>query len=118
MRILPRINRFGRSLLGLSILMVGWSCASFKPVPMADVGFLDRAESQTEGELTVSVVVLSQEEARQAFDSKLYKKKIQPVWVQLENRSKDQFWFLPRDLDAHPGRSSCPPSVAICRNSR
>ena len=73
--------------LALLGVVIGSGCASFKPVPLDDVGFLDRAESQTEGDLTVSVVVLSQDEARQAFDSKLYKKKIQPVWVQVENRS-------------------------------
>jgi len=99
-RTLPTINRFVRRLLGMSILMIGWSCASFKPVPMEDVGFLERTESKTKGDLTVTVSVLSQEEARLAFDSKLYKKRIQPVWVQVENKSRDHFWFLPRDLDA------------------
>jgi len=93
-------NRMAWEFLALLGVVIGSGCASFKPVPMDDVGFLDRAESQTEGDLTVSVVVLSQDEARQAFDSKLYKKKIQPVWVQVENRSQEQFWFLPRDLDA------------------
>ncbi|MGB5294272.1 MAG: hypothetical protein WBP34_04905, partial [Thermoanaerobaculia bacterium] len=100
MRTLPRINGLVRGLLGISILAIGSSCASFKPVPLADVGFLERTESKTKGDLTVTVGVLSQEEARLAFDSKLYKKKIQPVWVQVENRSQEHFWFVPRDMDA------------------
>jgi hypothetical protein len=82
------------------MVVLAAGCASFQPVPMEDVGFLERAESKTEGDLTVTVSVLSQEEARLAFDSKLYKKKIQPVWVQVENNSQEHFWFLPRDLDA------------------
>ena len=99
-RFLLNASRLGRTLLGASLLVFGAGCASFNPTPMEEVGFLERAESKTEGDLTVSAVVLSQEEARAAFDSKLYKKKIQPVWLQIENRSQKQFWFLPRDLDA------------------
>jgi hypothetical protein len=84
----------------LPALVLGAGCASFNPTPMEEVGFLDRVETRTRDDLTVSVVVLSQEEARLAFDAKLYKKKIQPVWVQVENTGPDHLFFLPRDLDA------------------
>ena len=89
-----------RGLLILLGLVLSTGCASFQPVPLEEVGFLERSKSKTEGDLTVTVSVLSQEEARLAFDSKLYKKKIQPVWVQVDNKSQEHLWFLPRDLDA------------------
>ena len=73
------MNRFAIPLLMLTAAALGWGCASFRPVPLEEVGFLERAESKTEGDLTVTVSVLSQDEARRAFDAKLHKK-IQPVW--------------------------------------
>ena len=100
MTFLPTVGVLNRGLLGLSCLAITWSCASFNPTPIEKVGFMERVESKTEDDLTVKVAVLTQEEARLAFDSKLYKKKIQPVWLQVENRGPDQLFFLPRDLDA------------------
>ena len=56
-------------------------CRTFNPTPMEQVPFKDRAETRTEDGVTVSVVVLTAEESLAAFDVKLYKKKIQPVWL-------------------------------------
>jgi len=78
-------------------LVVG--CRTFNPTPMDDVGFEQRAETRTEEDVTVSVVVLTAEEALAAFDCKLYKKKIQPVWIEITNDTDDEMLFMPRSVD-------------------
>jgi len=74
-------------------------CRTFSPIPMDDVGFKQRAESQTRDGVTASVVVLTAEEAKAAFDCKLYKKKIQPVWLEITNNTDAEMLFMPRSVD-------------------
>jgi len=74
-------------------------CRTFSPTPMDEVGFKQRAETRTEDGVTISVVVLTAEESQAAFDVKLYKKKIQPVWLEITNGTDDEMLFLPRSID-------------------
>jgi len=82
-----------------SILALVVGCRTFSPTPMDEVGFKQRAESQTKDGVTASVVVLTAEEAKAAFDCKLYKKKIQPVWLEITNGTDDEMLFMPRSID-------------------
>ncbi len=74
-------------------------CRTFNPTPMDQVPFKERAETRTEEDVTISVVVLTAEESQAAFDVKLYKKKIQPVWLEITNGTDDEMFFLPRSID-------------------
>ncbi len=74
-------------------------CSSYKPKPMEGVGFMERAQTQTEGSVRVTAAVLSAKEAKAAFDLKLYRKEIQPVWIEIENGDDDPVWFLPYGID-------------------
>ena len=82
-----------------SILTLVVGCRTFSPTPMDEVGFKQRAETRTEEDVTVSIVVLTAEEAKAAFDCKLYKKKIQPVWIEITNGTDDEMLFMPRSVD-------------------
>ncbi len=73
--------------------------SSYSPTPLEDIPFHDRIQSQTKGDVTVSVAVLSEEEARALYDVKIYKKKMQPVWVEVENQRSEPIAFLPRSVD-------------------
>ncbi len=75
------------------------ACRTFNPTPMDEVGFKQRADTQTKDGLTASVVVLTAEEAKAAFDCKLYKKKIQPVWLEITNKTEHEMLFMPRSID-------------------
>jgi hypothetical protein len=46
------------------------------------------------------VAALSRKEAEKMFGVPLHKKKIQPVWVRLENASTKEYYFLPATFDA------------------
>jgi len=91
-------NRYLQTVLtGMLVLASG--CASFNPTPIDEVGFKDRAESQTKNDITISVAVLSADETQAVFDTKLYKKKIQPIWVEVTNGTDEPYGFLPRSVD-------------------
>ena len=86
-------------LLALLPAGVLGGCRGFSPAPLESVPFAERAETRVSEELTVIAAVLSAEEARALFDVKLYKKKIQPVWVEITNHTDQEMAFLPRSLD-------------------
>jgi hypothetical protein len=92
------MRHLGISLFAAAMVCVV-GCRTFSPTPMDQVGFKERAQIQSEDDVTVKVVVLTAEEAQAAFDCKLYKKKIQPVWLEITNGTDDEMLFLPRSID-------------------
>ena len=93
------MNRHWRVAGILAMVSVVVGCRTFSPTPMDEVGFKQRAETETKDNVTVSVVVLTAEEALAAFDCKLYKKKIQPVWLEITNGTEYELLFMPRSID-------------------
>jgi hypothetical protein len=93
------INRPLFRIAGLLIVALTVGCASFNPTPMADVGFQDRAQTLSKDGISVTVAVLSAEESTAVFDTNLDKKKIQPIWLEITNRTDETLGFLPRSVD-------------------
>ncbi len=91
------INRGWITLLVLSLSFNG--CVTYRPQPADRVPFMERAQTQTQDALTVTVAVLSDKEAKKVFGVNLAKKGVQPVWVKIENRGKIPFVFIPRNMD-------------------
>jgi hypothetical protein len=83
--------------LASAVLAAG--CATFNPVPLQQVPFLDRAETRSTERVTVTAAVLSAEETRQVFSTDLYRKRIQPVWLEITNHTDELMLFLPSSLD-------------------
>jgi hypothetical protein len=69
-------------------------CASFRPTAVEDVPFKERAQSQTEGNVTVRAVVLGADETEAVFGAPLYKRGIQPVWLEITNNDDKPVWYL------------------------
>jgi hypothetical protein len=59
----------------------------------------DRLHIDSERSLTIATAVPSAEETRKIFGADLYKKNIQPVWIQVENRSDNPLFLTPMGLD-------------------
>jgi hypothetical protein len=59
--------------------------ARFTPRPLQEVGFERRAQTKTVGGVQVSVVALSEDEARAAMGVNLAREGIQPVWIKVQN---------------------------------
>lgn len=97
-RVMNRL-RLLRLLAMILVVFVVASCASFDLVPIDKVSFLDRSQTQQEGNVVVTASVLSAEESEQMFGVDLYKKEIQPIWLEIENKDAGPVWFLPVGLD-------------------
>jgi hypothetical protein len=74
-------------------------CAAFNPQPLNEQPFRERATVQTQNGVRVLAVVLSAEETQSVFGLSLYKKGIQPVWLEIENNSQHLMWFAPLSID-------------------
>jgi len=84
----------------LTILLVVSGCATrFSPVPVDEVPFKSRVQTQARDGLTVTVAVPTSEEANAIYGADLASKGIQAVWVEVANARATHYWFLPSGLD-------------------
>jgi hypothetical protein len=92
------VHRYAALLLALVIIMTG--CATgFDPNPIESVPFRDRAQMQIEAGIHVTAAVPSASESRHLFGVSLYKKRIQPVWLEIENLTQETVAFMPFGVD-------------------
>jgi hypothetical protein len=80
-------------------LLTFYGCATFNPRPLEEVPFKDRAQTEFEKNVRVTAAVLSAEESQAALGVPLYKKGIQPVWLEIENKDKQRVWLATVSLD-------------------
>ena len=85
--------------LSIALLLFAGCTAAFEPLPVEEVNFLKRSQTQSHGNIRVTAAVLSAQETEQVFGFALYNKGIQPVWLEIENRGTEPTWFLPAGLD-------------------
>ncbi len=85
----------------LFILLGGlWGCHKFTPPQhAASQPFEARLQTEKQGDISVSIAIPTWEETQDIFGTDLYVKKMQPVWVQVENRSKHQLAILQTSID-------------------
>ena len=79
--------------------IIFWGCTSFTPPPLNEAALHERAETQIENDIRVSAVVLSAAETEAVFDLPLYRKGIQPVWLEIENNTSYRMYFAPVSID-------------------
>jgi hypothetical protein len=89
------LGRFGLAAL----LLLLNACSTFEPQPQAVDSFMERKESKTSDDVTVSIVVPSAEESAVVFGVNIAKKKIQPIWIEIDNRGEESLMFLPILID-------------------
>jgi hypothetical protein len=89
-----------RRILFISgLLMVLGCAATFDPRPSEEVHWMDRAQMKSDGDFQVTAVVLSAEETEAVFTLPLYRKGIQPIWLEIANNDDTPTWFLPFSVD-------------------
>lgn len=77
---------------------LAWACA-FRPAPPGEVPFRERAESKTIGGVTVSAVVLGEDETRAVLGAPLERSGVQPVWLRIRNAEDHDYYLLVNELD-------------------
>jgi len=97
---MPNVLRFQLrciAIVGWGLLILG--CTSpFNPKP-DEVPFMKRAQTKQEGGVRVTAAVLTAQESIDQFAANLYRRNIQPVWLEIENTNDEPMWFLPMGLD-------------------
>jgi hypothetical protein len=84
---------------GLLFALLALGCASFSPRPMEEIPFMERAQTQEREGLRITVAVLDRGEAKRAFGVNLSKKQIQPVWLEIENKTEIPYVLMLTGLD-------------------
>ncbi len=91
-------------LLWLAIIaMAITACAMrpYEPVSVGDAGFLQRAKTQQQGDLRITAAVPDAAEALALTSLDLYEQGVQPVWIEVENRTAQNarvaLWSIDRD---------------------
>jgi hypothetical protein len=83
--------------LFLAVLLLS-GCDTTTP-QIESLDYMARAETLKEGGVRVSAVVLSPEETKLSFAMPLDQKKIQPVWIEIENRENKEFNMMLLSID-------------------
>ena len=99
LRIWKRIARAALAATVLGAVLAG--CAS-APAPQSSTNAADykgRAGTRTEGGVRVSTAVLSADESAAVYGVPLAKLRIQPVWIEVENREDRAYFLLSPGLD-------------------
>lgn len=86
-------------LVGIFLVMGAWGCAVFTPPPFNEAPFRDRAVTVSENLVRVSAAVLGAEESEAVFGLPLYRKGIQPVWLEIENKTQKRIWVPQVSID-------------------
>lgn len=60
---------------------------------------MDRAVFKSRGDLEIGVAVPTAEESKMMYGVELHKKKIQPIWLRIQNNSQHNYWLLPSGMD-------------------
>lgn len=87
-------------LITLLVLKLAGCAASFDIQSADSVPFTERAISQEEDGIRVTAAVPDKRETRELFGLSLYKKGVQPVWVEIDNMTDQPVGFLPFSVDA------------------
>lgn len=84
--------------VGIFVLILS-GCASYKPYAIDDVPFRERSQTKYQGNVRVTAAVPSAKESRKIFGVHIYRRGVQPIWLEIENNDKEPVWFLPMGLD-------------------
>ena len=87
-------------ICGLICIVALYGCTVYqKPRPIHDIGFWERSQSKVDGEVQITVAVLTADESRRLFGVNLASKGIQPVWVRVQNADSTPYWLISTSLD-------------------
>ena len=89
----------GVLLIAVVILLVACSTAPYKPAPMNVDSLRQRAEVQTFEPLTVKAAVPGAGESESLFGVPLYDNGVQPVWLEITNKSDENVRFALVSVD-------------------
>lgn len=90
----------GLGMVVCFVMIIGACATHFeRPGPFDNTGLRHRAQTITEDDIRVFVTVPRPEESRSIFGINLEEKNIEPLWLEIENNTDRQIYFLQTGLD-------------------
>jgi hypothetical protein len=86
-------------ILALCVALLSGCASSIDLKPVDSVPFRDRAVTQVKDGVRVTAAVPDKKETRELFGLSLYKRDVQPVWIEIENMTDEPVGFLPVSVD-------------------
>jgi hypothetical protein len=83
----------------MSLVVSACASAPYEPGSISSVSFRERAQTQSELDITVSATVPGPEETEALFNLPLYDRGIQPVWLEVRNDSAELIRYAPVGTD-------------------
>lgn len=80
-------------------IFTAYGCATFRPGPIDETIFRNRGLTKTDSVVRVTATILGQEETLEIFGLDLYKKGIQPIWLEIKNNDDERIWVPPFGID-------------------
>jgi len=93
-----RLALFGLMIFVMAVVQA-CSLTPYEHGSIDSVPIVQRAERQQQGAFTVRASVPSEEEAKQIFGIPLYRRGIQPVWLEITNNSTTRARFVVSSVD-------------------
>jgi hypothetical protein len=81
------------------MLLMAMAAVAQSPDETERPAFIERAESQQKDAVTITVAVPSAGETQDLFGVPLYRRKVQPVWIEIANNRTSSITFLPLGVD-------------------
>ena len=83
-----------------SFFLLLFGCSVSPTLQNKSLDYLARTETQSDGNVRVSAVVLSPEETKTSFDFPLADKNVQPIWIEIENKEDIELNLMLLSLDS------------------
>ncbi len=87
------------AIVFINLLFVSACSSTSQTEQVFEGDYRDRAQSQEENGIRVSAGVPSADESKEIFGVPLYRRGVQPVWLEIENNRDEIVQFLPVGLD-------------------
>jgi len=87
------------AILVCSLTVLSACTSTPKSTPDFERSYLERTQTQEKEGIRVTAAVPSAAESKEIFGQALYKRGVQPVWLNIENKRDDIVSFLPVGLD-------------------
>ena len=84
---------------GIALLLIACTPAWQQPVSKDEVDLLGDSKTLSRGGVTVTVAVPSAEQTLLLFGTDLYRSRVQPVWVRVENQSNQDLTLMRSAID-------------------
>ncbi len=92
-------TKAAKSTAIIAVVLFIPACATFTPGSIDQLTVQERAQTIEKDGIRVSTSVLSREEASYLFGAELHERGVQPVWLEIENRTEERAWFMLHGLD-------------------